>query len=94
MPQLQRNEERLLMRINPKLAEMADKELGPDTDGHLFGDRCIKVISSYIQTFFSMDKVQQNLRKMFAPLVFGRTSRVKAHSPGLQQPQSFCRPFF
>ncbi|KAJ1169157.1 hypothetical protein NDU88_001063 [Pleurodeles waltl] len=55
----------LLLKLDPKLANLAAKDPGAKADGLLFGDNFIKELSKYVTTFASIDKVQQSLKKVF-----------------------------
>ena len=48
----------ILMMIDPKLSEMVEKELGPEAERHCYSYHFVKDISSYVQTFTTLDKAQ------------------------------------
>lgn len=48
----------ILFKIDPKLADLASKELGECSDGLLFGDDFVKDMSRYVSTFSSLEKAQ------------------------------------
>ncbi|KAM4807615.1 LOW QUALITY PROTEIN: uncharacterized protein WCC33_005133 [Rhinophrynus dorsalis] len=57
----------LLLRIDPKLAEMANSEPGPSAKGQLFGDTFIKDLGKFVAFFTALDKAQISLRKVNIP---------------------------
>lgn len=76
---LQERRKAILIKINPKLGDMAPKEGSEDTKGLLFGEGLVKGIGKYVGTFMALEKAQGNMRKVFG--VFGRASR-KGHFTG------------
>ncbi|KAM4748921.1 tubulin alpha-1C chain-like [Rhinophrynus dorsalis] len=53
----------ILLRIDPKLSEMADSEAGPLANGLLFGESFIKNRGKFVNTFTALDKAQISMRK-------------------------------
>ncbi|XP_078506433.1 uncharacterized protein LOC144764978 [Lissotriton helveticus] len=72
----------LLIKLDPKLANLASQDPGVKADGLLFGDSLVKDLSCYVSTFASLDKSQFSIKKVFAPLVFGRAGRGRNRSSG------------
>ncbi|KAM4748800.1 LOW QUALITY PROTEIN: uncharacterized protein WCC33_006191 [Rhinophrynus dorsalis] len=72
-----------LLRIDPKLADLSDKELGPSANGMLFGEPFLKQLQKHVNIFSSLNKAQQSLKKVFRPTsqrgVFGRAGRQRGH---------------
>ncbi|KAJ1128513.1 hypothetical protein NDU88_006891 [Pleurodeles waltl] len=54
-----------LIRLDPKLAELANNEAGSSANGMLFGDKFISNLSKYVATFTALDKAQSNIKKVF-----------------------------
>ncbi|KAM4723098.1 uncharacterized protein WCC33_009318 [Rhinophrynus dorsalis] len=75
----------ILLRIDPKLADMANSEPGPSANGLLFGDSFIKEIGKFVSTFTALDKAQTSLKKVFSPKVFTRAGRGRGRSLGRTQ---------
>ncbi|KAM4748674.1 LOW QUALITY PROTEIN: uncharacterized protein WCC33_006046 [Rhinophrynus dorsalis] len=88
----------LLLRIDPKLAELANSEPGPSAKGLLFGDTFIKDLGKFVASFTALDKAQTSLRKVFRPHIFDKAGRGRGRSPGDSPRQSleardlFSRP--
>lgn len=55
----------ILFKIDPKLADLADKEMGERCDGPLFGDDFVKDMSRFVGTYSSLEKAQKDLRRVF-----------------------------
>ncbi|XP_078504344.1 uncharacterized protein LOC144762915 [Lissotriton helveticus] len=72
----------LLIKLDPKLANLASQDPGVKADGLLFGDSLVKDLSRYVSTFASLDKAQFSIKKVFAPRVFGRAGRSRNRSSG------------
>ncbi|XP_069100854.1 uncharacterized protein [Pleurodeles waltl] len=70
----------LLLKLDPKLANLAPKDPGAKADGLLFGDNFIKELSKYVTTFASINKAQQSLKKVFNSRVFVRAGRGRSRS--------------
>ncbi|KAJ1109619.1 hypothetical protein NDU88_006979 [Pleurodeles waltl] len=68
----------LLLKIDPKLSNLAIKEAGQEANGLLFGDSFIKDLSKYVATFASTDKAQTSLQKIFNSRVFGRAGKGRS----------------
>ncbi|KAJ1155522.1 hypothetical protein NDU88_008252 [Pleurodeles waltl] len=71
-----------LMRLDPKLAELAINEAGPAANGMLFGDKVISNLNKYIATFTALDKAQSNIKKVFNNALFIRAGRFRGRAPG------------
>ncbi|XP_078538781.1 uncharacterized protein LOC144823804 [Lissotriton helveticus] len=72
----------LLIKLDPKLANLAPMDPGPKANGLLFGDNLVRDLSRFVSTFASLDKAQQSIKKVFAPRVFGRAGRGRGRSSG------------
>ncbi|XP_069078446.1 uncharacterized protein [Pleurodeles waltl] len=72
----------LLLKLDPKLANLAAMDPGAKADGLLFGDNFIKELSKYVTTFASIDKAQQSFKKVFNSQVFARAARGRSRSTG------------
>ncbi|XP_078518881.1 uncharacterized protein LOC144784063 [Lissotriton helveticus] len=72
----------LLIKLDPKLANLASQDPGVKADGLLFGDSLVKDLSRYVSTFASLDKAQFSIKKVFTPRVFGRAGRGRNRSSG------------
>ncbi|KAM4723072.1 uncharacterized protein WCC33_009289 [Rhinophrynus dorsalis] len=92
-----------LLRIDPKLAELSIKELGPSASGMLFGEPFLKELQKHVNIFSSLSKAQVSLKKVFHPPqrgVFGQagrqwgrvTSRFWPSGPRNYPSQSFYQP--
>ncbi|KAM4698712.1 uncharacterized protein WCC33_014250 [Rhinophrynus dorsalis] len=87
----------LLLRIDPKLADMANSEPGPSARGQLFGDTFIKDLGKFVSSFTALDKAQSSLRKVFRPKqIFDKAGRGRGRSPGRarQRHNQFQAPNF
>ncbi|XP_078533880.1 uncharacterized protein LOC144820113 [Lissotriton helveticus] len=72
----------LLIKLDPKLANLAPMDPGSKANGLLFGENLVRDISRFVSTFASLDKAQQSIKKTFAPRVFGRAGRGRGRSSG------------
>ncbi|CAH2248554.1 Hypothetical predicted protein [Pelobates cultripes] len=72
----------ILMKIEPKLVNMALTEPGPQAKGLLFGDNFVKELSTYVSTFTALDKAQTSIKRVFSPRVFGGAGRHRGRLPG------------
>ncbi|XP_078496549.1 uncharacterized protein LOC144752521 [Lissotriton helveticus] len=72
----------LLIKLDPKLANLAPLDPGSKANGLLFGENLVRDISRFVSTFASLDKAQQSIKKTFAPRVFGRAGRGRGRSSG------------
>ncbi|CAH2312094.1 Hypothetical predicted protein [Pelobates cultripes] len=72
----------ILLKINPKLAAMTVAEPSSSDDGMLFGTTFVKDLGSYVKTFTAIDKAEANMKRMFAPKVFGGAGRSRSRPPG------------
>lgn len=72
----------LLIKLDPKLANLAPLDPGLKADGLLFGDSLVKDVSKFVSTFASLDKAQLSIKKVFTPRVFGRAGRGRSRSSG------------
>ncbi|XP_078503472.1 uncharacterized protein LOC144762193 [Lissotriton helveticus] len=72
----------LLIKLDPKLANLAPLDPGSKANGLLFGEKLIRDLSRFVSTFASLDKAQQPIKKVFAPRVFGRAGRGRGRSSG------------
>ncbi|XP_078533864.1 uncharacterized protein LOC144820087 [Lissotriton helveticus] len=72
----------LLIKLDPKLANLASQDPGVKADGLLFGDSLVKDLSRYVSTIASLDKAQFSIKKVFAPRVFSRAGRGRNRSSG------------
>ncbi|KAM4706231.1 uncharacterized protein WCC33_010951 [Rhinophrynus dorsalis] len=73
-----------LLRIDPKLAELGSKELGPSANGLLFGDQFIAELKRHVNLFTTLNKAQSSMRQVFRPTstrgVFGRAGRQRGRA--------------
>ncbi|KAJ1130747.1 hypothetical protein NDU88_009095 [Pleurodeles waltl] len=65
----------VLMKINPKLGVLAEKETSENPKGLLLGEDMIITQSKQVATFSTLDKVQDNMLRVFNVSVFGQASR-------------------
>ncbi|KAJ1109933.1 hypothetical protein NDU88_007290 [Pleurodeles waltl] len=76
----------ILLRLSPKLGELAGKETSEETKGLLFGEGMIKALGKYVQTFTALNKAHSSMRKVFGDgNLYGRAGRSG---------QSFGRTFY
>ncbi|XP_078506998.1 uncharacterized protein LOC144767445 [Lissotriton helveticus] len=71
----------ILLKMDPKLTELASSESGPLAQGLLFGQPFLKELTKFVATFSGLDKAQNSLRRAFRP-VFGRAGRSRGRSFG------------
>ncbi|KAM4748857.1 nuclear protein MDM1 [Rhinophrynus dorsalis] len=55
-----------LLRIDSKLADLVAKEMGPSSDGLLFGEKFLKELQKHVNLFTMLNKAQTSMRKVFA----------------------------
>ncbi|KAM8962405.1 uncharacterized protein RCH25_037941 [Pelodytes ibericus] len=72
----------ILLKIEPKLVNMAVTEPGPQAKGLLFGDNFVKELGSFVHTFTALDKAQSNMKRVFQNKVFGGAGRFRGRLPG------------
>ncbi|KAM4747505.1 uncharacterized protein WCC33_005072 [Rhinophrynus dorsalis] len=72
----------LLLRIDPKLADLATTEPGPAAKGLLLGESFIKDLGKFVSSFTALDKAQTSMRKVFRSRVFDKAGRGRGRSPG------------
>ncbi|KAJ1125187.1 hypothetical protein NDU88_003623 [Pleurodeles waltl] len=72
----------LLLKLDPKLVNLAGSDPGVKAKGLLFGDSFIKELSKHVATFSSLDEAQQSLKKMFSSRVFTRAGRGRNRFAG------------
>ncbi|KAJ1132471.1 hypothetical protein NDU88_010780 [Pleurodeles waltl] len=66
----------VLMRVNPKLSDLASKESSEEARGLLFRDGMVKALSKYVRTFTSLDKAHFLMKRVFSTKdLCGRASR-------------------
>lgn len=75
----------LLIKIDPKLWELATSEAWPVAEGNLFGDPIVRELGKFVNTFNSLDKAQPSIKRIFTPRAFG----AAGHGRG----QSTSRPY-
>ncbi|KAM4697809.1 uncharacterized protein WCC33_013413 [Rhinophrynus dorsalis] len=78
----------LLLRFDPKLADMATSEPGPSAQGQLFGDSFIKELGQFVSSFTALDKAQSSLKKVFNPKIFTKARRSRGRSSGRNRQSS------
>ena len=61
----------LLIKIGPKLRELASTEAGAVADGGLVGDPFIKELSKFVTTFSSLYKVQESMCRVLGQKILG-----------------------
>ncbi|XP_078514273.1 uncharacterized protein LOC144773243 [Lissotriton helveticus] len=71
----------ILLKMDPRLTELASSESGPLAQGLLFGQPFLKELTKFVSTFSGLDKAQSQLRRAFRP-VFGRAGRSQGRSFG------------
>ncbi|XP_078515097.1 uncharacterized protein LOC144773902 [Lissotriton helveticus] len=83
----------ILLKLDPKLAELSTSESGPAAQGLLFGQPFLKELTQFVNTFSGLDKAQATLRRAFRP-VFAKAGRGRGRSFGRgQQQQSSQRGY-
>ncbi|KAJ1134377.1 hypothetical protein NDU88_000829 [Pleurodeles waltl] len=71
-----------LIRLDPKLPELATNEAGSSANGMLFGDKFIANLRKYVATFTALDKAQSNIKKVLNNALFIRAGRFRGRTPG------------
>ncbi|XP_078518076.1 uncharacterized protein LOC144782573 [Lissotriton helveticus] len=71
----------ILLKMDPRLSELATSESGPLAQGLLFGQPFLKELTQFVATFSGLDKAQSSLRRAFRP-VFARAGRSGGRSFG------------
>ncbi|KAJ1130920.1 hypothetical protein NDU88_009264, partial [Pleurodeles waltl] len=61
----------VLMKLDPKLADLATSESGPVARGLLSGSPFIKELSKFVATYASLDMAQESIRRVLRPLFRG-----------------------
>lgn len=77
----------LLIKIDPKLGDLANSEAGAIAQGGLFGKPFVRELGKFVNTFTSLDKAQSTIKKVF-PLVFRGAGRGRGLSDGRQPHQN------
>ncbi|XP_078533318.1 uncharacterized protein LOC144819222 [Lissotriton helveticus] len=77
----------LLIKIDPKLGDLATSEAGPIAQGKLFGEPFIKELNKFVTTFSALDRAQSSIKKIFPGRVFAGAGRGRGRSSGRQQQQ-------
>lgn len=72
----------VLIKIDPQLSNIANKEPGPSVEGKLFGESFIKEIGNYVGVFNSLHKARTPLNKNFGLQIFGQARKSRGHFPG------------
>lgn len=72
----------LLIKLDPKLGELATSEAGPIAQGGLFGDPFVKELGKFVSTFNSLDKAQSTVKRIFNARVFTGAGRGRGRSTG------------
>ncbi|XP_044146872.1 uncharacterized protein LOC122935173 [Bufo gargarizans] len=72
----------ILLRIDPKLINLAQTETGKEAEGLLFGDSFIKDLSRFVGTFSALDKAQATMRKVFQGRVSHRAGSNRGRLSG------------
>lgn len=70
-----------LIKVDPKLGDLADSKAGAVAQGGLFGEPFIKELGKFVNTFTSLDRAQTSIRKVF-PWVFRGAGRGRGRSSG------------
>ncbi|XP_078514996.1 uncharacterized protein LOC144773728 [Lissotriton helveticus] len=71
----------ILLKLDPKLAELSSSESGPEAQGLLFGQPFLKELTNFVSTFNGIDKAQASLRRAMRR-VFARARRPRGRSFG------------
>ncbi|KAJ1206241.1 hypothetical protein NDU88_001650 [Pleurodeles waltl] len=71
-----------LMRIDPKLAELAPTEPGSLVHGLLFRDKFVKDLGKYVSIFTAIDKAQSSMKPMFSGGLFTRAGCYRGRASG------------
>ncbi|XP_069057673.1 alpha-2-macroglobulin-like protein 1 [Pleurodeles waltl] len=71
-----------LIKIDPKLCELATSEAGAIAQGNLFGEPVVKELGKFVATFSALDKAQNSIKKIFSNKVFAGAGRGRVHSSG------------
>ncbi|XP_078538216.1 uncharacterized protein LOC144823513 [Lissotriton helveticus] len=74
----------LLIKIDPKLGDLATAEAGPIAQGKLFGEPFIKELNKFVTTFSALDRAQTSIKKIFPGRVFAGAGRGRGRSSGRQ----------
>nr|XP_014343338.1 PREDICTED: uncharacterized protein LOC102345931 [Latimeria chalumnae] len=61
-----------LLKLNPQLVDLAQKEFGPEAKGLLFGEPFLLELSKTVRTFASLDRASVALRRSLSSQVFSR----------------------
>ncbi|KAM4808182.1 LOW QUALITY PROTEIN: uncharacterized protein WCC33_003912 [Rhinophrynus dorsalis] len=65
----------ILLKIEPKLINMATSGPGPQVKGFLYRDNFVMEFVSFVQTFTALDKAQSSMKWVFGPKVFHGAGR-------------------
>ncbi|KAJ1172478.1 hypothetical protein NDU88_004325 [Pleurodeles waltl] len=77
----------LLLRLDPKIGELASAQAGPDPKENVFGDTFVKDLPKCVQAFTALDKAQASLKKVFNPRFLLGPDEVEVALP----PVSCCK---
>lgn len=62
----------ILMRMSPKLVELAKREAEGSLGGLIFGQNFITLLGKYVPTFTTLSKAQYNLRRVLSHVLLER----------------------
>ncbi|XP_044142751.1 uncharacterized protein LOC122932427 [Bufo gargarizans] len=72
----------ILIKIEPKLSNLALTEAGKDAQGLLFGDSFIKELGKYVGAFTALDKAQTSMRRVFQGRFSNRAGSARGRLSG------------
>ncbi|XP_044134250.1 uncharacterized protein LOC122936383 [Bufo gargarizans] len=72
----------ILMKIEPKLANLSLSESGKEAQGLLFGDPFIKELGKYVGAFTALDKAQSSMRRVFQSRFSSRAGSLRGRLSG------------
>ncbi|CAH2295856.1 Hypothetical predicted protein [Pelobates cultripes] len=79
----------ILMKIEPKLINLAISEPGTQAKGLLFRDDFVKTLGKYVNTFTALDKAQKSMKRKFSQKVFGGVGRQRGRLSGRSSQTSY-----
>lgn len=72
----------LLIKLDPKLGDLASSEAGAVAEGGLFGDPFVKELGKFVSTFTSLDKARSSIKRVFQNRFSQRAGRGLGQTTG------------
>lgn len=74
----------LLIKVDPKLGDLADSEAGAVAQGGLFGEPFLRELGRFVNTFSCLDRAQSTIKRCFTFGSLGGLGEAGATRPAIQ----------